>query len=154
MRYREISCVLVAVVGMTLGMRTSVEAQGRGRGHGFRIPPGHVPAAGQCRIWYPGVPPGHQPSAVPCGALRGYRFVGGVVVETPRYGGGVRYWDEVWGGPRFRVDVVFRSDGDWRRDGVRIVAQWNRDFRASDRWDRVRDRRYDERSRGNRRRGR
>src|SRR5262245_19190552 len=32
----------------------------------IRIPPGHVPDAGQCRIWIPGVPPGRQLPPVPC----------------------------------------------------------------------------------------
>src|SRR5438128_364972 len=27
----------------------------------LRVPPGHLPKPGQCRIWIPGVPPGHQP---------------------------------------------------------------------------------------------
>lgn len=154
MRHTKISFALVVVAGMTLGMATSVEAQGRGRGHRLRIPRGHMPAAGQCRVWYPGVPPGHQPPAVPCGALRGYRFVGGVVVESPWRGGRVRYWDEVWGGPRFRVDVVFGSHSDWRRNGVRLVAEWGRDFRVSGSWDRERDHRYTEPDRARRRRGR
>ena len=26
-----------------------------------KIPPGHLPPPGKCRIWYPGLPPGHQP---------------------------------------------------------------------------------------------
>jgi hypothetical protein len=34
------------------------------------IPPGHLPAPGQCRIWYPGKPPGHQPPPGRCGVLR------------------------------------------------------------------------------------
>lgn len=36
-------------------------------GPSFRIPPGHYPAAGQCRIWVPGRPPGQQ---APAGACR------------------------------------------------------------------------------------
>ena len=27
----------------------------------FKIPPGHLPAPGMCKIWLPGTPPGHQP---------------------------------------------------------------------------------------------
>lgn len=39
----------------------------------LNIPPGHYPAPGECRIWYPDRPPGHQPppgkcSPVPAGA--------------------------------------------------------------------------------------
>lgn len=25
------------------------------------VPPGHLPKAGECRVWIPGTPPGHQP---------------------------------------------------------------------------------------------
>jgi hypothetical protein len=35
-----------------------------------RVPPGHLPPPGQCRIWLPGRPPGHQPPPGPCAALR------------------------------------------------------------------------------------
>jgi hypothetical protein len=35
---------------------------------GIRIPRGHQPAAGTCRLWVPGTPPGRQPrGAVECG---------------------------------------------------------------------------------------
>jgi hypothetical protein len=43
-------------------------AQGRGR-DGDRaqgIPPGHLPPAGECRVWYDGRPPGHQPPPTSC----------------------------------------------------------------------------------------
>ncbi|HEX7091957.1 MAG TPA: hypothetical protein VF192_17705 [Longimicrobiales bacterium] len=36
-----------------------------------RVPPGHYPPPGQCRLWYAGRPPGHQPPPVPCERLRG-----------------------------------------------------------------------------------
>jgi hypothetical protein len=134
MKSPRISFAIAAALMMILTQAASVEAQGRGRGRGFRIPPGHMPAAGMCRVWYPGVPPGHQPPAVPCRALRGYRFVGAVVVEGPRRGRDFGYWDEVWGGPRFRVDVVYRSPDELRRDGVRIAAQWGRDARLFAEW--------------------
>ena len=42
-----------------------VAAQGRGRKSG-KIPPGHMPAAGECRVWYDGVPPGRQPAPTSC----------------------------------------------------------------------------------------
>ena len=35
----------------------------------FKIPPGHLPPPGECRIWYPGKPPGHQPPPGDCAAL-------------------------------------------------------------------------------------
>ena len=35
-----------------------------------KVPPGHFPAPGQCRLWYPGRPPGKQPPATRCSELR------------------------------------------------------------------------------------
>lgn len=35
-----------------------------------RVPRGHMPPPGQCRVWYPGRPPGHQPPPGNCHALR------------------------------------------------------------------------------------
>ena len=62
------------------------EAQGRGHKAG-KVPPGHLPPAGLCRVWYDGVPPGHQPRATSCANAR-YEAArsGGRVI----YGGGSR----------------------------------------------------------------
>jgi len=35
-----------------------------------KIPPGHLPPPGQCRIWFPDRPPGHQPPPGPCQVLQ------------------------------------------------------------------------------------
>lgn len=52
--------LLTAVAG-------SSEAQGRGRnGKNHKIPPGHMPRDGQCRVWYDDLPPGRQPSPTNC----------------------------------------------------------------------------------------
>jgi hypothetical protein len=40
-------------------------AQGRGR-NSQGVPPGQLPPAGQCRVWYDGVPPGRQPRPTSC----------------------------------------------------------------------------------------
>lgn len=38
-------------------------------GH-IRIPDGHLPPPGECRIWYPDRPAGHQPPPFKCGQAR------------------------------------------------------------------------------------
>ena len=34
-----------------------------------RVPPGHLPPPGTCKIWYPDRPPGHQPPPGDCDEL-------------------------------------------------------------------------------------
>lgn len=39
--------------------------------HTLKVPPGHLPPPGECKVWLPGTPPGHQPPAQSCAtALR------------------------------------------------------------------------------------
>jgi hypothetical protein len=78
--------------------------------HGHRhIPPGHLPPAGMCRIWYPGTPPGHQPPPgdcrtlshrVPRGALLISRDRAWTYEERPAY-----YWEK-----------HYVNRPDWHRD--------------------------------------
>mgnify|MGYP003395035681 CR=1 FL=1 len=66
--------------------------------HAVRVPPGHMPRAGYCRLWYPDRPPGKQPRARKCGQLLGMRHYDGAVIL---------------GAPDFRPDVrVVRWDDD------------------------------------------
>ena len=58
MRIAAATVVLSAVLGSALA------AQGRWGSQG--IPPGQLPPAGQCRVWYDNVPPGQQPRASSC----------------------------------------------------------------------------------------
>jgi hypothetical protein len=62
MRTAAISVILLALVAGTS------EAQGRGRGNGRSqgIPPGQLPSAGECRVWYDNLPPGRQPAPTNC----------------------------------------------------------------------------------------
>jgi hypothetical protein len=51
-----------------------------------RVPPGHMPRPGYCRLWYPGRPPGHQPRARPCEQLFRYHgYDGAVIIGMPDY---------------------------------------------------------------------
>lgn len=45
-------------------------AGGHSKGHPD-IPPGHMPARGECRIWYHGRAPGQQPAPGKCKKFRG-----------------------------------------------------------------------------------
>ena len=44
-----------------------------------KIPPGHLPPPGECRIWYPDRPPGHQPPPGDCYSLQ-YQVPPGAVL--------------------------------------------------------------------------
>jgi hypothetical protein len=61
----------------------SKERRGGGPGayfrqHGYtRMPDGHFPPPGECRIWYPDRPAGHQPPPFKCGKGRGRVEPGG-----------------------------------------------------------------------------
>ena len=52
-----------------------------------RVPPGHMPRPGYCRLWYPGVPPGHQPPPERCERLFRARHLppGAVIVGAPAH---------------------------------------------------------------------
>ena len=62
MRTAAATVIVFALIAAT------AEAQGRGRNRANSqgIPPGHMPAAGECRVWYDGVPPGRQPRPTSC----------------------------------------------------------------------------------------
>ena len=45
----------------------------------IKIPPGHMPPRGMCRIWFKDRPPGHQPTPVSCHRI-GPRIPYGAVV--------------------------------------------------------------------------
>jgi|EndMetStandDraft_7_1072992.scaffolds.fasta_scaffold189580_2 hypothetical protein len=54
--------------------------------HGYsnlRIPNGHLPPPGECRIWYPGRPAGHQPPPGRCGALSRQVPAGAWLIRRP-----------------------------------------------------------------------
>ncbi|HEX2449821.1 MAG TPA: hypothetical protein VHJ69_01700 [Gemmatimonadales bacterium] len=47
------------------------------------IPPGHLPPAGQCRVWMPGKPPGHQAKARGCANIEAFAPAGSWIVYGP-----------------------------------------------------------------------
>ncbi len=49
--------------------RDCAEAQRTTEYRSLRIPPGHLPPPGSCRIWFPGRPPGKQPPPGDCATL-------------------------------------------------------------------------------------
>ena len=94
---------------------------------GYRVPQGHLPPPGACRVWYPDRPPGRQPAPTDC-ALDQY--------EAARYGGRV-----IYGGRdtnrRWAPDQRQRRgdrDRRWERDGddgwVRVCVARDRQGRC------------------------
>ena len=49
-----------------------------------RVPPGHYPPPGECRIWYPARPPGHQPPPGRCESLVGRVPLGAFLLYNDR----------------------------------------------------------------------
>jgi hypothetical protein len=47
------------------------------------IPPGHLPPAGLCRVWFPGEPPGHQPRARSCARIERTAPAGSWIIYRP-----------------------------------------------------------------------
>ena len=69
----------------------------RDRRTSSRIPPGHMPPPGSCRIWVDGTPPGHQPPPTDCRTAERERY---------RYGSNARvvYGDRTYGRSDDRYD--------------------------------------------------
>lgn len=115
----------VGLVGAVAAV-APLEAQGRGRNGNAGVPPGHLPPAGQCRVWVDGVPPGRQAAPTDCATAR---------AQAVRYGGRV-----IYGGGRDDDRAERRDD---RRDDRRDRRDDRRDRR--DRRDDRRDDRDDDR---------
>lgn len=130
-------------------------AQGRGRDMD-RVPRGHLPPAGMCRIWVDGVPPGHQSEPTDCATARRHvprnaRVIYGARADRSRdddrwidrilrdrdgrYEDG-RYDDGRYGGDRKSDDIGDRKyedqddrKSDDRKDEVRIFEDDDDDVR-------------------------
>ena len=55
----------LALWAFVLGAGAPLPVLAQGRGHDG-VPPGQLPPAGQCRIWFDGLPPGHEPLPTDC----------------------------------------------------------------------------------------
>jgi hypothetical protein len=76
------SCLLGAALAAMLVLAGCVvyqEPQPVYQAKPVKIPPGHLPPPGQCRVWYPDRPPGHQPPPGPCHQLQ-YQVPPGAVL--------------------------------------------------------------------------
>ena len=101
------AALALILVAMTAG---PAFAQGKGKNKQKAVPPGHVPPAGLCRVWYEGVPPGRQPGPTSC-------------YEAERIAAQTRSARVVYGGDARRNDAPVSRDqypaqypGDVRRD--------------------------------------
>jgi hypothetical protein len=83
--------------GVLVGGERQGEARGNPRGgsrgnargqaagpRSLRVPPGHYPPPGQCRLWFEGRPPGQQPAPQSCASLRGRVPSGAFVLYNDR----------------------------------------------------------------------
>jgi hypothetical protein len=61
MRTLQLTLIGAALVALS----STADAQKRGKA-GDKVPPGHLPPPGLCRVWIDGVPPGRQPAATDC----------------------------------------------------------------------------------------
>src|ERR671925_2369990 len=74
---------LIGAVLFLVGMALPVSAQSRDRGPD-KVPPGHRPPPGMCRIWIDGVPPGQQPEPTDCATAVRERPAGARVIFGDR----------------------------------------------------------------------
>jgi hypothetical protein len=124
-------------------------AQGNGRNSARNqgIPPGQMPPAGQCRVWYEGRPPGQQPRATNCNEAE--RIASRSNSARVIYGSGTYGRDDRSGrDDRYGRDDPYGRDDRAGRNGsyARISAAYNQgrndgvtkareDMRDGDRYD-------------------
>lgn len=83
--------------------------------YGSGIPYGHMPPAGQCRVWYQGRPAGHQPPPTSCSVAERQASANGgrVIYGTDRDRDRDDRWDDRRDGDRNDRDY---RDNDYRQD--------------------------------------
>lgn len=110
---------LALTLAGTVAVATPAEAQ-RGRGP-TKVPPGHMPPAGMCRIWIDGVPPGRQPAPTDCATARRRAPRNSVVLYGDRR-------DDRYG--RYDRDDRYDRDARYDRDRRRYCVDANGDGRC------------------------
>ena len=65
MRFSAVA-VMLSTALLSSACATVYKIEGSGRRSSQGIPPGHLPPAGSCRVWYDHRPPGHQPAPTSC----------------------------------------------------------------------------------------
>ena len=73
----------------------------------LRVPPGHYPRVGECRLWFPGRPPGQQPKSQGCRGIQRIAPAGSWILYRPEND----------------RKVVHARVIDPRRDGVVVVVR-------------------------------
>ena len=86
----------------------------------LRVPPGHYPPRGACRVWYEGRPPGRQPRATNCDRLYG---------RVP-YGAFILYNGNAWD---TEYDWV-RHERRYRNSVPRVIVEITASMRDRRRW--------------------
>jgi hypothetical protein len=131
--------LLVGLLAGTL-WAPAIPALAKDKDYGeFRVPPGHVPPPGMCRIWFPGRPPGHQPAPGSCRVLSRQVPRGAYLIANDRrwtYGelSDRRFRYDVFDSPRYSSRSYVREDirRSQIREDVRDVREARRDV-AEDR---------------------
>ena len=49
----------------------------------LKVPPGHLPPVGECRVWRPGTPPGHQAPPRACAGIERHAPAGSWILYRP-----------------------------------------------------------------------
>ena len=110
---------IAALTALVLGVLVSPAAAQRGQGPN-KVPRGHYPPRGMCRIWFDGVPPGRQPAPTDCEtAFRRAPDRARIITSDGREIEGGRYSDyRDYRRARERDDRVYRTDDYDRNDGT------------------------------------
>ncbi len=109
-----------AITGLAALAATAAPVDAQARGNARGVPPGHMPPAGMCRVWYEGVPPGRQPAPTSCARAERAAGRNARVIYGPRTDRRDDRWDDRRDGRRDgRYDDRRGSEGRHRIDDPR-----------------------------------